>query len=47
MFNFKKGEEVWVYWTVVIPLTFLVMTIWILWMRSESETGKNAGDTHY
>jgi hypothetical protein len=44
MFVFRDGEEVWVYWAVVIPLTAAVMTIWLLWMRKfkdnpDAETG--------
>lgn len=46
MFVFKDGEEVWVYFIVVIPLTIAVMSTWLLWMRNpksnpDEETGNS------
>ncbi|CZR68290.1 uncharacterized protein PAC_18189 [Phialocephala subalpina] len=48
MFVFRDGEEIWVYWAIVVPLTFLVLTIWAIWMwlsrsssrRPDVETGR-------
>jgi hypothetical protein len=45
MFVFKDGEEVWVYFTVVIPLTTAVMSVWLLWMRNpESNPDEETGN---
>ncbi|KAE9374143.1 hypothetical protein N431DRAFT_454945 [Stipitochalara longipes BDJ] len=48
MFAFRDGEELWVYWAIVVPLTFLVLTIWAIWMwlsrsssrKPDEETGR-------
>jgi cytochrome c-type biogenesis protein CcmH/NrfF len=44
MFVFKHDEEIWVYWAVTIPLTLLVMAIWVVWMSLRSRKLKDAQD---
>jgi hypothetical protein len=43
MFTFKPGEAVRVYWAVVIPLTLLVVAVWLLWMW-HSKNNENRPD---
>lgn len=49
MFAFKDGQEVWVYFTVVIPLTAFVMSVWYFWIRDpkanqDEESGGSGKD---
>jgi hypothetical protein len=29
------SSEVWLYWAVVLPLTGVVLTVWLSWLRLE------------
>lgn len=42
MFDWKAGPEsnvmsrhIWIYWAVTIPLTLLVLLIWVIWMKRQ------------
>lgn len=35
MFSFRGDyEEIWIYFVICVPLTAILMTAWILWLRS-------------
>jgi branched-subunit amino acid ABC-type transport system permease component len=41
MFTFKDGEEVWIFWAVVGPLTMVVVIIiWIIWQRGKAKANR-------
>jgi Mg2+ and Co2+ transporter CorA len=45
MFEFKsKGQQIWIYFVIVAPLTIVLMVGWVLWLkntphRTDEETG--------
>lgn len=44
MFKFRPGQEVWIYFVVVVPVTFLLMTGWVLWLKNSPYTAET-GDS--
>jgi Mg2+ and Co2+ transporter CorA len=41
MWTFKDGQEVWIFWAVVGPLTLIVVIIiWIIWQRAKFKANR-------
>ncbi|KAF7550313.1 hypothetical protein G7Z17_g5798 [Cylindrodendrum hubeiense] len=39
MFEFKsKGQEIWIYFVIVVPLTAVLMVGWVLWLSNTPDT---------